>query len=735
MRHAFLVQLLSLLLLVWSKEQQQPLANATAADVGNLVLYTDIQLANTTDSLERIRRVPLKYFEFKYDSVEGRKQMGVLPGDAQRFFPESVDIVESYSFPSKDRTKPAITLSNFPVVDKNAIYMHGLAAMQDLIRIYDSLSAEMGKLQSNGKMRRKAINEMKERLDAEASEQALELKKIAEAELEAGEKKKEIEQKRAEEEREIMLEGLEDEKKLLAFQEEMTKKRMEHEEALAQANLLAALEVEQKLGEQRELLRKEAAEALHDKRMALEKELEIKRSGLEMEKIKAEVDAKAEQERANEDVVIRKMQAKAKLDTDRLIEGIKTVSQQVTRMVNELISRPKQVAAIIAVLLALLAVYYAMRELITVVREFIQAQIGKPSLVRETSYHWSLLPMFITNMWAESLAQGLRNIKDHFKNVVLSSDDKERICQLALATRNTKRSGAPYRHVLLHGPPGTGKTLIARRLAECSGMDYAIMSGGDVGPLGEDAVSQLHKLFRWASRSRKGLLVFIDEAEAFLGSRGASTSAAEDGAHLRHALNALLYQTGTQSRSFMLVLATNRPEDLDSAVLDRIDVSIKIGLPGPDQCLELVRLYMKEHVVLPAKESERGWSIFRTSLKCDVHQACTTDETLNLIAGKVKNFSGREIAKLFIAMQYAMYLAERQTLTMPLLESTLTTKLKEHYQKTGFDEHEGPSSAGDAKPNKEIKELSFEQSGRERRQRIQAATIKPASSLLAPQSK
>ena len=36
------------------------------------------------------------------------------------------------------------------------------------------------------------------------------------------------------------------------------------------------------------------------------------------------------------------------------------------------------------------------------------------------------------------------------------------------------------------------------------GMDYAIMSGGDVGPLGEDAVNQLHGLFKWAASSTKG---------------------------------------------------------------------------------------------------------------------------------------------------------------------------------------------------------------------------------------
>ena len=90
------------------------------------------------------------------------------------------------------------------------------------------------------------------------------------------------------------------------------------------------------------------------------------------------------------------------------------------------------------------------------------------------------------------------------------------------------------------------------------------MSGGDVGPLGEDAVNQLHGLFRWAARSRKGLLVFVDEAEAFLSARGKSSLSGVEKTHIRHALNALLYQTGTQSRSFMMVLATNRPEDLDA---------------------------------------------------------------------------------------------------------------------------------------------------------------------------
>ena len=62
------------------------------------------------------------------------------------------------------------------------------------------------------------------------------------------------------------------------------------------------------------------------------------------------------------------------------------------------------------------------------------------------------------------------------------------------------------------------------------------------------------QLFDWSERSRKGLLLFIDEADAFLGRRGDNMSEG-----LRGALNALLFRTGDQSRDFMVVLATNRP--------------------------------------------------------------------------------------------------------------------------------------------------------------------------------
>ena len=41
-------------------------------------------------------------------------------------------------------------------------------------------------------------------------------------------------------------------------------------------------------------------------------------------------------------------------------------------------------------------------------------------------------------------------------------------------------------------------------LARHSGMDYAIMTGGDVAPMGKEGVSAMHKVFDWSQTSRRG---------------------------------------------------------------------------------------------------------------------------------------------------------------------------------------------------------------------------------------
>lgn len=47
-----------------------------------------------------------------------------------------------------------------------------------------------------------------------------------------------------------------------------------------------------------------------------------------------------------------------------------------------------------------------------------------------------------------------------------------------------------------------------------SGLHYAIISGGDIEQLGDRAVPEIDKLFKWCNATNRGTIVFIDEAES-----------------------------------------------------------------------------------------------------------------------------------------------------------------------------------------------------------------------------
>lgn len=109
--------------------------------------------------------------------------------------------------------------------------------------------------------------------------------------------------------------------------------------------------------------------------------------------------------------------------------------------------------------------------------------------------------------------------------------------------------------MLFYGPPGTGKTLFAKKLAMESGLEYSVMVGSDIAPLGPMAVSEMNKLFDWAEVQSNGMILFIDEADAFLRDRQDE----EMSEYLRHCVNTFLYRTGTPNDKLVVVLATNNP--------------------------------------------------------------------------------------------------------------------------------------------------------------------------------
>lgn len=148
----------------------------------------------------------------------------------------------------------------------------------------------------------------------------------------------------------------------------------------------------------------------------------------------------------------------------------------------------------------------------------------------------------------------------------------------------------------------------------------------------------------------------------------------------RSALNALLFRTGDQSRDIVLVLATNRPGDLDSAVTDRIDEVIEFPLPGVEERFKLLNLYLSKYL---SSEGNNG-SSWNTSFKKKPQKITVKDVSEDVIqeaAKKIEGFSGREIAKLMASVQAAVYGRPDCVLDSQLFREVVDYKVAEHHQR------------------------------------------------------
>jgi len=287
--------------------------------------------------------------------------------------------------------------------------------------------------------------------------------------------------------------------------------------------------------------------------------------------------------------------------------------------------------------------------------KLLEARLGRPPLVRETS-RWTFRGGWLKSLLPFWKAKAIQ------EKIVLPAELADRLEWTTNSLLSARKNGTPFRHLLLYGQPGTGKTLFARTLARESGMDYAIMTGGDVGPLGKDAVNELNKLFQWARSSRKGLILFIDEAEAFLRQgRGSAEGMSE---HMRNVLSAFLHHTGTESEKFCCVLATNVRDILDKAVLDRVDEQFEFPIPALEERRRMLSMFMDEYIHTPTKKGRK------IAVDPEIDGAY-----IDHLARQTEGFSGRQLAKLVISMQAAVFGSGTNTLTKGLADTCLSWKI------------------------------------------------------------
>jgi len=133
------------------------------------------------------------------------------------------------------------------------------------------------------------------------------------------------------------------------------------------------------------------------------------------------------------------------------------------------------------------------------------------------------------------------------------------------------------RGILLYGPPGTGKTKIARTMANESGLSFIGAATADLKAAYIGQSGQLVKNLFERARSQSPCILFIDEMDIIAPARGGAddTFTKEIVGQLLQELDGIKRQSG----DVFVLAATNRVDDLDSAVLSRFNRRIEIGLP------------------------------------------------------------------------------------------------------------------------------------------------------------
>ncbi|CEO95176.1 AAA+ ATPase domain-containing protein [Plasmodiophora brassicae] len=183
----------------------------------------------------------------------------------------------------------------------------------------------------------------------------------------------------------------------------------------------------------------------------------------------------------------------------------------------------------------------------------------------------------------------------------------------------------PPKGVLLYGPPGTGKTLLARCMAKNIDASFIkVVASAIVDKYIGESARVIREMFGYA-RSHEPCIIFMDEIDAIGGRRFSEGTSADR--EIQRTLMELLNQLdGFDSLGKVkMIMATNRPDTLDPALLrpGRLDRKIEIPLPNEQQRLEIMKIHS-------AKVAKQGEIDFEAVIKltdgfngADLRNVCT----------------------------------------------------------------------------------------------------------------
>ena len=219
--------------------------------------------------------------------------------------------------------------------------------------------------------------------------------------------------------------------------------------------------------------------------------------------------------------------------------------------------------------------------------------------------------------------------------------------------------------VLLYGPPGTGKTLLARAVAHHTDCTFIRVSGSELVQkyIGEGA-RMVRELFVMAKEHAPSI-IFMDEIDSIGSTRG-KTGSGSDSEVQRTMMELLNQLDGFQAtNSIKVLMATNRIDILDSALLRPGRIDRKIEFPQPNEAAryEILRIHSRKMNMTRGVDLKKVAASLSHASGAEIKAVCTeagmyalrerrvhvTQEDFELAVAKItKNDGSKDISQKVI---------------------------------------------------------------------------------------
>ena len=177
--------------------------------------------------------------------------------------------------------------------------------------------------------------------------------------------------------------------------------------------------------------------------------------------------------------------------------------------------------------------------------------------------------------------------------------------------------------VIMYGPPGTGKTLLARAVAHHTDCTFIRVSGSELVQkyIGEGS-RMVRELFIMA-REHAPSLIFMDEIDSIGSARGDGGGDSEVQRTMLELLNQL---DGFESQSnIKVIMATNRLDILDSALLrpGRIDRKIEFPNPNEEARADILKIHSRRMNMMRGINLQKIAALMHDASGAETKAVCT----------------------------------------------------------------------------------------------------------------